>query len=126
MARKYEDPLSEAAYHLGRKKGARFAVMLINDTTARNAAETLIEGYENSDEEIMDLCPNPLSGEWADDPTPMSVIEDISRLAEAEGLLKKTDIQEAMDAAEDVLDVYESGYREAFWEAALKLAKAML
>lgn len=120
--KKYDDALSEAAYRLGLSKGEDFANRLIDRVTDIEDARIILNGFENGEEEVMALCPDPLSGEWADDPTPVSAINDISSLAEAEGLLKKANIIEALDAAEDLLDVYEHAYRDGFWETALKRA----
>ena len=122
MTSKYDDPLSEAAYRLGRTKGEVFAELLINHKTGRDTAEILLAGFESNNEEVMNMCPDPLSGEWSGDPTPIMVIDDIAELAEAEDLLNKANIEEALDAAEDLLDVYEQAYRDGFWETALKRA----
>jgi hypothetical protein len=121
-----DDPLSVAADKLGRSKGEDFANLLIDRVTDVDEAWALIEGYEEGNEQAMALCPDPLSGEWADDPTPVSAMNDIASLAEAEGLLKKANIEEALDAAEDLLDVYEQAYREGFWETALMRAKEIV
>ena len=121
---KYDDPLQEAAYLLGRAKGADFATLLIDRKTDVDTAKALIEGYDNSDDTALALCPNPLSGEY--DGSPLSAMSDIAGLAEAEGLLKKTNIEEALDAAEDVLEVYENAYREWFWITAIKRANIIV
>jgi hypothetical protein len=123
---KYDDALSEAAYRLGRSKGEDFANRLVDRGTDTEEARIILEGYENDEKEVLALCPDPLSGEWADDPTPVSAINDISSLAEAEGLIKKANIIEALDSAEDLLDVYEDAYRDGFWETALKRANEIV
>jgi len=123
---KYDDPLFEAAYRLGREKGENMGKLVITHTTSVNAASILLNGFQDNDEEVMDICPNPLSGEWADDPKPIKVIEDIANLAEAENLLKNIDIEKALDQAEDVLDIFEEAYRDGFWETALKRASEII
>jgi hypothetical protein len=119
---KYDDPLSEAAYKLGRQKGEDFANQLIDHNVGMLTAEDVIEGYEAGDEQVMNLCPDPLSGEWSGDPTPITAMDDIASLAEAESLLEKPNIEEALDSADDVLGIYEQAFRDGFWEVALKKA----
>jgi hypothetical protein len=123
---KYDDPLLEAAYSLGREKGAFLARGIIDNDTPLSQAKLLIDGYEVSEESIMNVCPAPLSGEWAGEDTPVTIIEEIAGLTETDELLKKISIESAMDAASDVLDVFEAGYHEAFWETALDRAKSLL
>jgi hypothetical protein len=123
---KYDDPLSEAAYRLGRSKGEGFADLLIDRVTDVETARDFIEGFENGDEVVMSLCPDPLSGAWAGDPTPVSVIGQIAELAEAKDLLKCANIEEALDAADDILNTYEQAYRDGFWETALKRANEIV
>lgn len=122
----FEDALSEAAYRLGRAKGEDFAKRFVDITTEPEEAQIIITGFENGEEEVMALCPDPLSGEWAGEMTPVLAINDISSLAEAEGLLKKANIEEALDAAQDLLDIYEEAYRDGFWETALKRASQII
>jgi hypothetical protein len=124
--KKFDDALSEAAYKLGRSKGEAFAKHFVDITTEPEEAQIILEGYENGEDKVMALCPDPLSGEWAGDMTPISAINDISSLAEAEGLLKKANIEEALDAAQDLLDIYEEAYRDGFWETALKRASLII
>ena len=126
MASKYDDPLFEAAWRLGREKGENMGKLIITHTTGVDAASTLLNGFQDNDEEVMDICPNPLSGEWADDPTPIKIIEDIASLAEAKNLLNNIDIEKALDQAEDVLDIFEEAYRDGFWETALKRASEIV
>jgi hypothetical protein len=122
----YDDPLSDAAYKLGRQKGEDFANQLIDHKVGVLTAEDVIKGHEAGDEEVMNLCPDPLSGEWSGDPTPITAMDDIASLAEAEGLLRKPSIEEALDSAEDVLDIYERAFRDGFWEVALRKANEIV
>jgi hypothetical protein len=124
--KKYNDPLSEAAYRLGLSKGEDFAKRFVDISTELGEAQVILEGHKNGEEEVMALCPDPLSGEWAGDPTPISAMNEIASLAEAESLLEKANIEEALDAAEDLLDIYEEAYRSGFWETALKRASQIV
>ena len=57
-------------------------------------AERILSGYDAGDPEIMDMCPAPLSGEWAG--------ESLAELGLA-------------DATDEELAVYEEAFQEAFW-----------
>lgn len=120
------DNLMEAATKLGCEHGKERGAWVINGTTAVDTAKRIMSGYENSDPEIMDLCPKPLSSEWADDPTPCTAIEEIANLAEACHMLNTKDINEAMDIAENVLDVYEAAFNQAFWDSVILAANSIL
>lgn len=123
---KYEDPLQQAAHKLGWSKGEDFANLLVDRGTDAEDARIILNGFENDDEEVLALCPEPLKGEWAGEPTPFAVMSDIASLAEAEGLLEKPNIEEALDAAEDLLEVFEHAYRDGFWETAIKRSKEIM
>jgi hypothetical protein len=54
----------------------------------------------------MDLCPSPLSGEWADDPTPAGVLAQL-------GL-------------DDMDDTAPDAFSSAFWAEVIRAAEAVL
>ena len=77
------DKLSEAAKRVGAEHGSTSAgwVVTSNNCTV-DAARKIIKGHEAGDPQIMEFCPNPLSGEWADDPTPMALLDEIANKVE--------------------------------------------
>lgn len=109
------DMLTEAADKLGREHGERRAEWVEKFNLTSHAAKNIIAGYESSDEKTMDLCPSPLSGEWADEPTHLQIIDQIANLAEAAELLQNDDIEDAIEQSSNILDVYEAAYRKGFW-----------
>jgi hypothetical protein len=123
---KFNDPLLQAAHDLGVSKGDKMAKMIVNNETTVKAAKLLVQGYLESNEEVMDICPKPVSGEFADGDTPLDIIDEIAKLAGSDKLLKNTNIEDAMDESSDVLDTFEDGYSEGFWIEALKRANAIL
>jgi hypothetical protein len=120
------DPLLEAARALGVSKGTAVAKLVVDKDTSVSKAQLLVDGYLYSDEEVMAICPQPLSGEYADSDSTMRIMEDIAGMAGSEELLKKQNFEEAMDASSDVLDTFESGYQEGFWAEVLKRANSIL
>ncbi len=66
-------------------------------------AATVLQGIADGDPEIMDTFPSaPLSGEWADDPTPQSVLSNIG----APSSLDDAD-------RDDLLTAYENAFSDA-------------
>jgi hypothetical protein len=113
------DRLIQAAKQVGcehgKKKGGFVQGLGLNS----KAAKKILEGYEDGDEHIMDLCPSPLSGEWADDPIPMTILDEIANHIDAQ-YLRGVSLDGDTD---DVLDAYESAYREAFWKETIESCK---
>jgi len=122
------DVLADAAKRLGIEHGKQRGECVINrDTTTPVIARIIINGYENSQSDVMDLCPSPLSGEWADDPTPCTAIEEIANLAEAYHLIQgQDDIQKALADAGNILDVYEEAFIAGFWAAVILSANSII
>lgn len=120
------DKLTEAAKTLGAEHGAQRGGWIVETNMSRESAQNLINGYNDGDPIWMDLCPSPLSGEWAGDPNITTVIDDIANMAEADELLRNTTIEEALDDAQGVLDVYEQAFQEAFWATVIKAAQSII
>jgi hypothetical protein len=98
--RTYEEILS-AADAAGRDHGRAAASWYFDGNTSRGTYEHVLRGIEDGDPEVLDTFPtSPLSGEWADDPTPASVLEDL-------------DVAEDDPSADDYLRAYEDGFYEA-------------
>lgn len=109
--------LAEAAAELGKEHGKDRALAFLH--LKKNAAKKILEGYDKQYAEVMDLCPNPLSGEWVDDPSPLVILE---RIADKVGM--SSGFNEEAD--DDLLDVYQNNFEEAFWESAIAKCKEIL
>lgn len=121
------DKLSGAARALGKEQGEKSARTFINlGPMSKESAQEVITRYENGDTEIMTLCPQPLSGEWAGDPNTVSVMDEIAALPEAKELLANANIDDAMDASSSVLDDYENAHDEAFWAMVIEYCKLVV
>lgn len=114
-----EDKLGAAARQLGVIHG-KVRAGTVKRTLSKDLAKRLLEGYENHDEDVMDMCPKPLSGEWVDDPTPMRILDQIANRAGLKNKIYKTG---GPDIEDDLLDVYEDAYTEAFWETVVSDCK---
>jgi hypothetical protein len=93
---------------LGRNYGEILGNWVIDPFTTQEQCMRLIEGYENSDPEIMQLCPSPLSGEFADGPTVYSVLKELG-----------ADPAVPESWHDEVIDAYEDAFEKAWWTAVL-------
>jgi hypothetical protein len=87
------------AWEHGRNAGS----WVVDGDTSPARMREILTGYEDGDPMVLDLQPSPLSGEWADEPTPQSL-----------GL------------TDDQCDVYEFAFGEAFWAEVVRSIKASL
>lgn len=117
------DKLIEAAKELGREHGESKGTFVKGLSISKYAAKRILEGYNNGDEETMDICPKPLSGEWAEDPTPMAILDEIANKVDDHHTLRGEDIDPDSD---DVLDAYEEAYTEAFWGTVIDQCKEVV
>lgn len=62
MTTKYEQ--------MGKDAGELYGKSFFDGNTQKDFFRYILEGYDNGDPEIMDMCPNPLSGEWAGESIP--------------------------------------------------------
>jgi hypothetical protein len=68
--------LAELAAAEGRSCGEAAASWFFDGNTPVEAYQRVLTGIEDGDPEILDALPAPrLSGEWAGDPTPASLVE---------------------------------------------------
>lgn len=66
--------LARAGYEAGAAAGS----WVVDGNTSAAAAAALLVGLEDGDPAVLDSLPgSPLSGEWADGPTPSSVLADV-------------------------------------------------
>ena len=115
--------LQERAYKLGRDAGENAAAWVEQDTIGgrvtrneRENAQALIDQLESG--EIFDSVRLPdLSGEYAGDPTPASLADDLGIDPDSEGA--EWDIDEACTA-------YEEGVSDGFRDALHRAASAVI
>lgn len=112
--------LASDARHLGVLRGEAAGSWVIDGNTSEAEARAILQGYEDGDPEVMDLQPSPLSGEWAGDPTPQSLMAELGVHHLPYG--DKTDSEEESDLA----DAYEEGFGEGFWNEVQRAARAKL
>lgn len=116
------DKLIRAAKLLGREHGESMADSVERVGIDKDMAGKILGGYDEGDETVLDLCPKPLSGEWANDPTPMMVLDQIANKAGDLGSFR----QEEIDVdGENLLDAYEESYQQGFWVKVIKACKRM-
>lgn len=95
------------AFRAGLEHGRAKGSWVIDGNTSDEEKARIIKGYEEGDPEIMDMCPDPLSGEWAG--------ESMSELSKEYGI----DLYD-----EDQADDFETAFQEAFWVEVMKDATA--
>lgn len=116
--REFEQLTQEAA-KLGREAGENAAAWWEQDAIGgratsgeRDRAELTLKGIEDGDPAVMDSLPFPnLSGQWADDPTPQTLMAELDCEVEPE---EEPEICEAWEvaASDAVLDSVERMCRE--------------
>ena len=96
----YETLIAQAS-EAGAEHGRAAASWYFDGSTDRATYAAVLRGIEEGDPAVLDTFPHsPLSGEWADDPTPATVLDELG-------------VDESDDAASDYLDAYELGFTEA-------------
>lgn len=114
------DKLSEAAKLVGAEDGEQRAEIVTNTIgTDKGFAKKILDGYEQSDPAVVDLCPKPLAGEWADDPTLFEILNKIANKADP----GDNDLASLESDTDDIVDLYEAAYTEAFWDQVIKGCK---
>ena len=107
---------SDLAFARGRDHGVAVGSWVFNGNTSEDYARRILTGYEDGDPEVMDIEPSPLSGEWADGPTPRDVY----------AYLGMSETFETDDPAGQLLTDYELGFSEGYWTEVTRSARAML
>lgn len=96
-ATKTQEQLQEEARQIGEDAGISAAGWFFDGNTEREQYVAVLRGLMDGDPEVMDSLPCPdLSGEWADDPTPASVLAELG-------------LEEDFDGADEVLSAWEEG-----------------
>src|SRR5271157_4833767 len=91
------------AAELGYWRGHNAGSWAIDGNTSDETLRRVIAGYDDGDPQIMDMQPSPLSGEWADDPTPAGVLEALG-------------VDDDDDSADELLTTYETAFSEGYWD----------
>lgn len=107
---------SERVWVAGLEHGRAAGSWVFDGNTHEDMIRRVLQGYDDGDPETMELLePYPLSGEWADDPTPATVYA-----------IAGVDDPEAFDPAGQLLTDYELAFSEGFWGEVIRSGRAML
>lgn len=102
------------AREAGAEHGRAAASWYFDGNTSRATYAYVLAGLEDGDPQVLDTLPcAPLSGEYADDPTPASVLADLG-------------VDEDDDAASSYLSAYEEAFAEAVEDAIETAARQYL
>lgn len=95
------DELHERARDMGRAHGVSAASWYFDGNTSRETYARVVAGIDEGDPAVLDTFPAaPLSGEWADGPTPNTVWAELGMTGEE-------------DHSDSVIDAYEDGFYQA-------------
>ncbi|PWU23555.1 MAG: hypothetical protein C5B48_08410 [Candidatus Rokuibacteriota bacterium] len=105
--------LTAEARNAGEEHGRNAGSWFWNGPHTVEQYKRVLQGVDDGDPEIMDVLPSsPLSGEWADEPTPNTVWADLGMSGDE-------------DYADDVLFAYEDGFNEASVDEIVRVARVM-
>lgn len=90
----------------GADDGKNAGSYVIDGNTSVETAKAILKGYDEGDNEVMDMCPDPLSGVWSGQSMP----EILGDYAESD------EVQEA----------YTEAFQTAYWNEVLRSAEKML
>lgn len=100
----------------GAEHGRNAASWYFDGNTPLETYRTVARGILDGDPEVMDTLPNsPLSGEWADEPTPSSVFRDVLDLD-----LHAESSFWGPETTSELLDAYEEAFDEAVTSAVMR------
>lgn len=94
------------AYRAGRERGRIAGSWVIDGNTSDEHRAAIVRGYDDRDPAVMDMCPNPLSGEHAG--------QSISELSAEYGIDLHND-----DKATD----FDAGFEDGYWDEVLRAAR---
>lgn len=100
--RQYKKVMREAR-KLGEEAGRNAASWTIDGNTNTECAKRMVKGFDDGDPMILDgfNAPN-LSGEWAGDPTPQSLTEELG-------------IEDEPEVIDDACTAWEEGVSDTFY-----------
>lgn len=98
------------AYNLARHRGAAAGDAMFDGNTSVATARAFLYGYNEGDPAIMDLAPNPCSGEWA-----------------GESIPELFDLPVGADwPSDEEIIAYEDHFIECWWGAAVAYATSIV
>jgi hypothetical protein len=92
-------------YATGYDAGTATGSWVFDGNSTAETVKSVLQGFEDGDPEVMDMCPAPLSGEWAGE----SMVELLGD-----------------DYTDDDAEAYEQGFETGFWDEVQRSGKAML
>jgi hypothetical protein len=107
--------LVERATDMGHDHGVNSGSWFIDGNSSKEFCHKVIDGYDDGDPEVMDYCPSPLSGQWADDPTVLDVLRSL-------GIPE----QKYSKGADFLIDTYEDAFSKAWWDTVIQAAYGQL
>lgn len=111
----YSEAALENARKLGAEAGEAAATWVFDGNTSIDTYRQWRKGIEDGDPEIMDNYPTPLSGEYADDMTPVRLMITLGTADDA------TDDEQA-----ELCDAYEDAHQSAYWAEVERVIAAQL
>jgi hypothetical protein len=120
----------DTATHMGREAGVNAASWVVDGNTSAEHIARMVRWLDDGDSRAYDYlpqCPN-LSGEWADDLSPISLYETVTGLShgeeeEAAGLGYETLVGSVVDA---IANAWEEGVAETFQTECERILRAAL
>lgn len=112
----FYDKIIENARELGQSEGKSAGSAVFDGNADMATYRTILKGHEDGDPEVMDMYRSPLSGEYADDRTPKSLLDWL-------------EVPESNASDEDyseLIDAYEEAHSEAFWDEVVRVAKLQI
>lgn len=103
----------DRAEALGLEHGRNSGTWVIDGSTTFETAFAILRGFEDGDPMALDMAPAPLSGEWAGDPTPASILAEL-------------DVDDDDDSADDLLTEYELAFDHGYWDTVCDSARSVL
>jgi hypothetical protein len=99
-----------AGYDVGKAAGS----WVVGGNTTAEAARRMLTLDLEGDPEFWDAYPgSPLSGEWADGPTPASVLAELG-------------VPEGSDVADEILSQWEDGHHDGWRDEVLRAANVIV
>lgn len=105
------DEMTSKAVEMGKEYGEMLGAWVVDSTNSKEYCAKIIEGFEDGDPEILDLCPSPLSGEFAGGPTTYSVLKELG-----------FDPAVPKDYHDKLIDAYEESFSDAWWDTVIQKA----
>ena len=99
------------------KAGEAAASWVFDGNTSRETYAAFLEMSENGDPALYDAYAptSSLSGEWADSPTVRTLLEDYTDLMSDDDLMSDENEGVYADLEDEVYQLYDNAYQDAYW-----------